>query len=205
MISDAIRKEQNMKREEIQIRAATANDAEELLGIYEPYVRETAVTFEYDVPTLEEFKNRISHTLKRYPVLVAEENERILGYAYTGPFIGRAAYSWSAETSIYFRKDKRRQGIGRILYDTLEQVSKAQHILNFYACISCPETEDEYLTADSIQFHTHLGYRTIGRFYKCGYKFGRWYNMVWMEKILGEHETTVRPVIPFPDLKAVVL
>lgn len=127
-----------MKREEIQIRAATANDAEELLGIYEPYVRETAVTFEYDVPTLEEFKNRISHTLKRYPVLVAEENERILGYAYTGPFIGRAAYSWSAETSIYLRKDKRRQGIGRILYDTLEQVSKAAAHSEFLCLYQLP-------------------------------------------------------------------
>lgn len=91
-------------------------------------------------------------------------------------------------------------GLGRKLYQALEHISKAQHILNLNACIGYPETEDAYLTKNSVQFHAHLGYRLVGEFHKCGYKFGKWYNMVWMEKIIGEHSAVPAPVICFPDL-----
>ena len=56
------------------------------------------------------------------------------------------------------------------------------------ACIGYPEEDDEYLTKNSAQFHEHLGYRMVGEFKKCGYKFHRWYNMIWMEKNIGIHE-----------------
>ena len=186
--------------EEIRLRAASPADAEQVLGIYAPYVRKTAITFEYDVPSLEEFRRRMGNTLVKYPYLVAEKDGEILGYAYLGSFNRRAAYDWSAEVSIYLGEDKRKMGLGRRLYTALEGISQAQHILNLNACIAYPETEDEYLTRNSVQFHRHLGYRLVGEFHQCGYKFGRWYNMVWMEKLLGEHPSVPLPVIPFPDL-----
>ncbi len=194
-----------MNTENMVLRTASVDDAGELLAIYEPYVRKTAITFEYDVPSREEFARRIANTLQKYPYLVAERNHELLGYAYTGPFVGRAAYGWGAEVSIYVREDCKKQGIGRLLYHGIEEVSRAQNILNLNACIGNPEVEDEYLTKNSIQFHAHLGYRMVGNFYKCGYKFGRWYHMVWMEKIIGHHVPDPAPVIPFPKLPAEAL
>ena len=194
-----------MEYNSIQIRTAAAEDAWELLKIYKPYVKKTAITFEYDVPTPEEFKARIENTLKKYPYLVAEKDGELLGYVYTGPFVGRAAYGWAAEVSIYLKEGSQRLGFGKRLYQAIEEISRAQNILNLNACIGSPETEDEYLTRNSIQFHSHMGYRWVGEFYKCGYKFGRWYNMVWMEKIIGEHPAEPMAVIPFPELDRDVL
>lgn len=189
-----------MKQFDFSIRAATPDDAGELLAIYTPYVTNTAISFECEAPGLLEFQKRIENTLKRYPYLLAESAGEILGYAYTGPFVGRAAYDWAAETTIYLKENKKRMGIGRALYEALEKVSRAQNILNLNACIGYPEADDEYLTGNSVQFHEHMGYRMVGEFHKCGYKFGRWYNMVWMEKILGEHRERPEKVIPFPAL-----
>lgn len=189
-----------MKQFDFSIRAATPDDAGELLAIYTPYVTNTAISFECEAPGLLEFQKRIENTLKRYPYLLAESAGEILGYAYTGPFVGRAAYDWAAETTIYLKTDKKKMGIGRALYEALEKVSRAQNILNLNACIGYPEADDEYLTGNSVQFHAHMGYRMVGEFHKCGYKFGRWYNMVWMEKILGEHGERPEEVIPFPAL-----
>ncbi|MCI9162492.1 MAG: GNAT family N-acetyltransferase [Lachnospiraceae bacterium] len=185
---------------EVKIRVAATEDAEELLEIYRPYVEKTAISFEWDVPGLEEFQARIEKTLKKYPYLVAEKKGRLVGYAYTGPFVGRAAYAWGAEVSIYLKENQRKMGIGKKLYQAIEDISRAQNIKNLNACIGSPETEDEYLTKNSIEFHTHMGYRMVGEFYKCGYKFGRWYNMVWMEKIIGEHEAEPEQVVPFANL-----
>lgn len=160
----------------------------------------TAITFEYEVPTLAEFTSRITTTLQKYPYLVAEHDGETLGYAYTSPFAARAAYGWAAGTSIYVAQDMHRQGLGSMLYAALEAVSKAQNLLNINACIAFPETADAYLTQNSVQFHTRMGYRLVGEFHQCGYKFGRWYNMVWMEKHLGAHVPEPAPVIPFPEL-----
>ena len=170
----------------IRIRTARSEDAIELLEIYAPYVRETAVTYEYTVPSKEEFASRIRHTMEKYPYLVAEKDGEILGYAYAGAFHPRAAYAWDAEMSIYIKKDRKRSGIGKTLYEALEKLLAEQNILNVYACIACPEEEDEYLTKDSIRFHARMGYRIVGEFRECAYKFGRWYGMVWMEKRIGK-------------------
>ena len=174
--------------ENMIIRTATANDAEAILNIYAYYVENTAITFEYDVPTIEEFIQRIENTLKKYPYLVAEKDGEILGYAYAGVFKDRAAYDWSAETTIYLKQDAVKCGIGRMLYEALEKEMKKRGFLNLYACIGYPIDDDEYLTKNSAEFHAHLGFETVGEFHKCGYKFGRWYNMIWMEKIIGEHK-----------------
>lgn len=189
-----------MQYNDIVIRAARVSDAQSLLEIYAPYVRNTAITFEYEVPKPTDFRKRIENTLKKYPYIVAEADGEILGYAYTGAFKERAAYDWSAEVSIYVKKDKRGLGIGGKLYAALEEISRAQHILNLNACIAYADTEDEYLTNDSVTFHSHMGYKMVGKFHQCGYKFGKWYDMVWMEKMIGEHPANPAPVILFPDL-----
>ena len=183
------------------IRPARPEDAPALLAIYAPYVRETAVTFEYEVPSLDEFTRRIEHTLQRYPYLIAQSGSEVLGYAYAGPFKARAAYDWSVETTIYLRQDQRGRGLGWALYQALERCLAAQHIQNLNACIADPAQEgDPYLTGASAAFHARLGYQLVGRFHKCGYKFGRWYDMIWMEKLLGVHPEDPQPVIPFPEL-----
>lgn len=184
----------------ITIRTAALDDAAALLAIYAPYVEQTAITFEYEVPSLEEFRGRIAHTLRRYPYLVAEENGEILGYAYTGPFGERAAYSWAVETSIYLRQDIRGKGLGKRLYQALEDVSRAQHVQSLYACIAYPDADDAHLSGNSVAFHAHLGYTTVGRFPHCGYKFGTWHNMTWMEKTLGDHAVPPAAFVPFPEL-----
>ena len=194
-----------MKREHIKIRTAVPEDAVALLEIYAPYVEHTAISFEYDVPSVEEFRERIVNRLEKYPYLVAEVDGKMLGYAYTSPFVGRAAYGWSAETTIYLREDCRKMGVGRALYEALEKVSKAQNILNLNACIGYPQEEDEYLTMNSVKFHEHMGYQMVGMFHNSGYKFGRWYHMVWMEKLIGEHKDEPKSVIPFRELSDNVL
>lgn len=171
----------------MRIRSATAEDAARLLAIYSYYVEKTAISFECDIPSLAEFTNRIVNTLQRFPYLVLEEEGIVQGYAYAGPFKERAAYDQSCELSIYLSRDAKGRGYGRKLYEALEIELKAKGILNLYACIGDPITEDEYLTKNSEQFHQHLGFVKVGEFHKCGYKFGRWYNMIWMEKMIGEH------------------
>lgn len=170
----------------MKIRNARTEDVCRLIDIYGYYVRNTAVSFEYEVPSEEEFSGRIEDTLRRYPYLVLEEDGVIQGYTYAGVFKGRAAYDYSCEVSIYLSRDVRGRGYGRTLYQALEEKLKAQGIRNLYACIASPVIEDEYLTRNSEKFHQHLGYHKVGEFHKCAYKFNRWYNMIWMEKIIGE-------------------
>lgn len=192
--------QEQQNTDKVTIRTATPDDARRLLDIYAPYVAETAVSFEYDVPSPEEFRARMDDVLRKYPYLVAERQGELLGYAYTHAFVGRAAYDHSAETTIYVRKGDTRTGVGRALYEALENISAAQHILNLYACIGYPETEDSHLTMNSLRFHEHMGYRTVGTFRNCGYKFDTWYHMAWLEKVIGTHEADPDPVIPFPEL-----
>lgn len=183
------------------IRTATENDAEKLLGIYAYYVENTAITFEYEVPSVDEFRRRICHTLSKYPYLVSEEDGLITGYAYAGVFKERRAYDWAVETTIYIARDARKTGFGKKLYIALENALALQNITNLNACIGVPVIEDEYLTNDSANFHKHMGYRSVGEFHKCGYKFGRWYNMVWMEKIIAEHPDIPPEVRTFDEIR----
>lgn len=186
---------------ELIIRRARPEDAQALLSIYAPYVNGTAITFEYDVPTVKEFANRMAGITEKYPYLAAERAGRILGYAYASSFHPRAAYGWCAEVSIYVDRAEKGSGVGGALYRRLEEALKAQGILNLNACIAYAETEDKYLTNDSVSFHAHMGYEMVGRFHRCGYKFGRWYDMIWMEKMIGEHEKNVQPVRPFEEIR----
>ena len=186
---------------EITVRDASLADAKAILNIYSYYVENTVITFEYTGPSLEEFQNRMRNTMKKYPYLVIEKDGIIQGYAYAGAFVGRAAYDWSCELTIYLDHNAKRCGLGKILYSALADRLKKMGILNLYACIGYPQVEDEYLTKNSVGYHEHLGYRFVGEFKKCGYKFNRWYNMVWMEKIIGEHKENAKPVLIFKEIE----
>ena len=186
--------------DDISIRFAKPEDAKELLKIYAYYVTDTAISFETEVPSEEEFKLRIEEVLKSYPFIVACKDDEILGYAYLHSFVGRKAYELSAETTIYLNPDKKKMGIGKKLYSVLEDIAKAQNITNLYSCIGYVDKEDEYLNNNSVQFHEHIGFRIVGKFENCGHKFGRWYHMVWMEKIIGEHKE-IREFIKFEEME----
>lgn len=178
----------------IVISKVEVEDAEELLNIYAPYVKETAITFEYEVPSVEDFRNRIATISAKFPYIKATIDGTIVGYAYANTFKSRAAYDWSVETTVYVRQDRRRQNIGQKLYEALTKSLKDMGILNMNACIASPSSPSEHLTDDSIRFHEALGFTTVGTFHNSGYKFGEWFDMIWMERIIGTHEGDIREV-----------
>lgn len=185
----------------IEICQAELEDAKELLAIYAPYdVEETAITFEYEVPSLDDFRERMREIMRFYPYLVAKRDGAIIGYAYASAFHERAAYQWSAEVTIYLAKAARGQGLGRKLYQELETYLKQMGVLNLNACIASTSKEDTHLTNTSQKFHEALVYHLVGRFHKTGYKFERWYDMIWMEKALGEHTTPPKALRSFHEI-----
>lgn len=178
----------------LRIRTATEADSEALLAIYAPYVLKTPITFEYLVPSLEEFRQRILDTLQEYPYLVAEDKEQnIVGYAYAHSYKGRSAYDWSVEVTVYVSEAAQGLGAGKLLYQALEESLAAQQVVNLTACIT---GQNE----GSIRFHEKMGYRNVGTFEKIGYKFDRWYDVIWMQKRLEDHSEH-RAFIPFSDLR----
>ena len=184
------------------IRRATADDAAALGRIYAYYVENTAVTFEYTPPSREEFADRIRCVSRKYPYLCVERGGELLGFAFAHAFRDRPAYDYAAEVSIYLRHDCRRCGMGSAVYLALEEALGRMGVRGLYACIAVAEEEDVFLTDASPRFHEALGYHTCGTFRRCGYKFGRWYTMIWMEKIIGTFSADPAPLIPYPSLEA---
>ena len=167
----------------MRIENVRLEDAQELLNIYSPYILKTAITFEYEIPSVEEFALRIEDALKKHTYLKAiGEDGRIEGFAFAHAFRPRPAYDHCVEVTIYVREDKREQGIGEALYSELEKQLSAKGYTNLYACVAIGE--DEYLTNASPMFHKAMGYREVGTFKSCGRKFGHVYDMIWYEKII---------------------
>lgn len=195
-----------MEGSKIVIRPAVPGDGEALVKIYAPYVESTAISFEYQVPSVEEFTERIKKVLERYPYLVAEVDGEIAGYAYAAALKPRDAYIYSVETTIYLKQSMKKMGIGRRLYQAMEKVLRAQNVTNMNACIAIPPEGDTdgYVDKNSMDFHEHLGFKLIGRFQKCGHKFNRWYDVIWMEKIIGEHRENQPEFIPFRNVKGIL-
>lgn len=123
--------------DELRIAVATGNDAADIAAIYAPYVKDTAITFEYEAPSAQEMSARIGRVSATSPWLIARDAAgAALGYAYANSYYGRAAYAWCVETSIYVARDARGQGVGTTLYQELERSLAAQGILNLYACVT---------------------------------------------------------------------
>ena len=175
------------------IRIATEADVPAILAIYAPYVENTTITFEYDVPCRREFIQRFYTVTERFPWLVWEEDGRILGYAYAAPPYARAAYSWCAEPSVYLKPEAQGQGIGRKLYRALEEILKIQGFQVLYALV----TQEN---SGSLAFHEKLGYRKQVLFPDCGFKFGRWLGVYWLEKRLTSVEIPNSFPTPFSQL-----
>ncbi len=138
-----------------KFRLATENDAEAILAVYAPYIEKTAITFEYEVPSLEEFRRRIAEITKKYPWIVYEENGEILGYAYGGPEYTRAAYQWTVETSVYISEKAKGKGIGTALYEKILDILTKQ---NFCICYVLINDDNEA----SIKMHEKYGFKQNG-------------------------------------------
>lgn len=156
------------------LRFATPEDAPRLISIYAPYILNTCITYEYTVPSVEEFAERIRSISSKMPYLLYESDGDILGYAYAAPHMTRAAYQWDAELSIYMNEQHHRSGIGTMLYKTLIALLKEQGYYNLYALISVPNDR-------SIGFHRSLGFEQVGVYPHTGYKLGRWNDLAILE------------------------
>ena len=172
----------------LTLRFADPADAEALVAIYTPYILKTAITYEYEIPSVAEFARRIETYSAKYPYLVAELDGTPVGYAYACPLGSRPAFDWSVETAIYIREDCKGMGIGRILYDKLEAILQIMGIRTMTAAVASVEHDDPYLTNASIAFHRRMGFVPVGTFHHAGCKFGRWYDLTWLEKELGGYE-----------------
>ena len=185
------------------IRAASLEDAPRLSEIYSYYILKTAVSFEYDPPIAEEFAGRMASTMDKFPYLVAEADGTVIGYAYAQQLGLRSAYRYSVELSIYLDRDARGAGVGRALYERMEEALRVQGMHNLYADIARPvSADDPYLTHASLRFHEAMGFVPNGVFSRCGYKFSRWYDTVWMEKIIGTHDTEPRELLSCSEVYA---
>lgn len=185
----------------LKIRVARAEDAKNLVDIYRYYVENTAVSYEYMTPTVEEFQGRIEKTLKNYPYLVAEKDGKIIGYAYAGQFQIRKAYSWNAEMTVYLASDSKGMGVGPKLYTLLEEILKAQGVAKAVALVTRPNKEDPTYHYNSRDFHEKMGYRLTGCLECSGYKFGRWYDTLLLEKRLNEAREEMEEVRTFEEVR----
>lgn len=169
------------------IRLITANDASEVLAIYEHYVLNTIISFEYEAPTLEEYTQRIKTNTDDYPWLVCTYEDKIIGYAYASKHRYRTAYQWSPESTIYLANEAHGTGIARILYETLFDLLKLQGHFNVYAGVALPNEK-------SMRFHKAMCFEDIGIFKKVGYKHGNWHDTHWFQLFLTDH--VLNPATP---------
>lgn len=170
-----------------KIRLATEVDSSQILEIYKPFIMDTVITFEYDVPSLMDFTKRINNIQKKYPWLVCEIDGNIVGYAYASPFHERAAYDWSVDFSIYINPKYHGKRIGKALYFALVEVLKLQGYCNAYALVTLPNVKSEGI-------HESFGFKSVGVCKKVGYKFGEWRDVKWFELELQKH-SKVPPVL----------
>ena len=177
----------------MKIRFATLQDTDALLKIYKQYI-DTSITFEYVLPSHEEFSNRISTIQKDgFPYIVAEDKGKIIGYAYAHPPFERVAYAWCCELSIYLAKDARAKGLGSRMYLLLMEILRLQGTKTVYGVVTGENK-------DSIEFHLNLGFSILGTFHKTGFKNHTWLDVVWFEKALAPYNDNPSPIIPVQSI-----
>lgn len=168
------------------LRLAREADAEQILEIYAPIVRETAISFELEPPSEDEIRARILATLEQAPWLVCEHDGRIAGYAYAKRFWPRAAYQWAVEVTVYVHPQHHRRGVSRALYSALFEALKLQGYQKALAIIALPNPA-------SIALHKQFGFTPVGIFHSVGHKFGRWHDASWWELALGDFPAHPEP------------
>jgi phosphinothricin acetyltransferase len=159
------------------MRSATVEDAAAIQRIYAPVVVETAISFEDVPPTVEEMAARIASTLKTYPYLVAVSDGEVSGYAYAGRHAERAAYRYSADTTIYIAPEARGKGVGRTLYAALLADLAGRGFHAAFAGIALPNP-------GSVRLHETVGFEPVGVYRQVGFKFGRWHDLGWWQRLL---------------------
>lgn len=180
---------------EITIRFAVPADSEALLEIYAPYVKDTAVSFETEVPSPQAFAQRIEATGRQYPYLVCLVDGGVAGYTYASKHRERAAYLYDVDSSIYVSPQYHGSGIARRLYGCLFALLKEQGYCNAYAAYTVPNEK-------SRRFHEKCGFNLIGTHHKTGYKFGTWHDVTWLEKTIQKHPEQpgeVKPIYELPE------
>jgi L-amino acid N-acyltransferase YncA len=182
------------------LRLATLTDAAAILDIYAPIVRDTAISFEIEPPTLAEMRSRIESTLERFPWLVETSgSEAIIGYAYARQFRDRPAYNWTAETTIYIASNSYGRGIGTRLYTAILRILAHRGYVNAIGGITLPN-------AASVALHEKLGFRKVAHFPQLGFKFNRWHDVgFWQKQLLGASDDSRAPrVMDANDCAAVI-
>lgn len=180
------------------IRLAAASDAEQILNIYAPYVKNTVISFETEVPTREDMESRIGHSLEKHVWIVLEENNEILGYAYSSKHSERSAYRWSVDISVYIKEGFHRRGIGKVLYTSLLEIIKCQGYCNVYAGICLPNEK-------SVGIHEYFGFRKIAHYSRVGYKLGSWHDVGWWELFLQQHDPEPKEPLSIREIEPVKL
>jgi L-amino acid N-acyltransferase YncA len=162
-----------------RVRDATATDAAACAAIYAPYVRDTAITFEYEPPGVEEMAARIARAGERHAWLVLEHDGVVVGYAYGGVFNARAAYRWTCEVSVYVERSRRGHGGGRALYAELLRRLVERGYRVAVAGMTLPNDA-------SVALHRAMGFQPVGTYARIGYKLGRWHDVAWTQRALGD-------------------
>jgi len=175
------------------IRFAKLVDSPAILGIYAPYVTRSSITFEYTVPSLSEFSERIQIIQQQFPYLVAESDGQLLGYAYASRHRDRIAYQWATETSVYIHPDGQRKGVARELYTTLFELLRRQGYYTACAGITKPNPKSE-------AFHRSMGFESIGLYHNIGYKMGAWHDVEWFQFALQPHQLNPSRPVPITHL-----
>ncbi len=176
------------------IRPATADDAGQILEVYAPIVRHTAISFEVEPPSTDEMRQRIGDTLVSLPWLVCARQGDILGYAYASKHRVRAAYQWSVDVSVYIHPRVHRLGVGRALYSSLFKILRLQGFYNAYAGITLPNP-------GSVGLHESMGFQPVGVYRAVGYKLGAWHDVGWWQLILQAYSVPPQPPIAFRVLR----
>jgi phosphinothricin acetyltransferase len=177
------------------LREVEPADAAGVLAIYGPVVRDTAISFEVEVPSIEEMRRRIAETTTRMPWLAAMAGDDLIGYAYAGPHRTRAAYQWSVDVSVYVHSGRQRAGVGRALYTALLDLLALQGYCRAYAGITLPNPS-------SVGLHEAMGFRPVGIYRGVGFKLGAWHDVGWWQRPLGTppvHPTPPRPLAEIHD------
>lgn len=171
----------------MSIRFAVPADAPAVADIYAHYVQETAITFATETPAPGDYAARMADD--RYPFLVAEEDGRVQGFIYAGAFRTKEAYRWDVELTLYLAPGSTGRGLGRLLMDACLRLLQAQGYLNTYSCITLPNER-------SIGLHRRFGFTELGVFPHTGYKLGRWHDVIWLGKELGDFSQPPKEPLP---------